>query len=175
MKNPENSILQVEKQNAIKIYEEQNESGKLLLQRIFGKAAFKAKGKGGIENINSMEDVRLYHGIEPQESIIKIQVPECLDRHMQAIIMYAEALLIAEAINDGWIPDWNNSNQPKFSPWFEMRDTPGFGFSGTHCFFTFTLTGTGSRLCFQTETKTKHFGMKFHEHNKAIMTLKKES
>lgn len=45
---------------------------------------------------------------------------------------------IEEYFNAGWVPDWNNANQPKYYPYFEKRktgwvfDTSGYDSYGSH-------------------------------------------
>jgi hypothetical protein len=47
---------------------------------------------------------------------------------MKATIAAYKLMVIFQAINDGWIPDWSNSNQWKYYPWFRVLSS-GFGFS----------------------------------------------
>jgi hypothetical protein len=54
--------------------------------------------------------------------------------------------IIAEALNEGWKPDWNNSNQAKFVPWFKWNGT-AFVYYDYYDWGSFTL--VGSRLCFK--------------------------
>lgn len=90
--------------------------------------------------------------------------------------------IVAEAVNTDengnvWEPDWNNDDQPKYQAWFGIdasEDKPsGFGFSGSAYGFRASLTGVGSRLCFETREQVahvqKHFKDLFLEH---ILILK---
>lgn len=44
-------------------------------------------------------------------------------------------------------PDWNNTNESKYTPYFDMRKSSGFGFSGSDTNCDGTGTGVASRLC----------------------------
>lgn len=50
-------------------------------------------------------------------------------------------------------PDFNNSNEYKYSPYFDMRSSSGFGFAGATYDDWGTLTYFGSRLCFPDDEK----------------------
>jgi hypothetical protein len=74
--------------------------------------------------------------------------------------MYLLASVI-EAINGGWKPNWNDSSQRKYFLWpcvkASEKKPSGFGFSDTHCGYAGTRTGTGSRVCFESEAKARFF------------------
>lgn len=51
-------------------------------------------------------------------------------KHQKALIAHYKLVIISEALNAGWQPDWSNWNEYKYFPWFEVKKTPsGFGFS----------------------------------------------
>lgn len=54
--------------------------------------------------------------------------------------------LIVKALNEGWTPDWNNSSQSKYVPWFEWNGT-AFVCNGYSSWY--SRTHVGSRLCFK--------------------------
>ncbi|NJO70081.1 MAG: hypothetical protein HC830_13075, partial [Bacteroidetes bacterium] len=66
-------------------------------------------------------------------------------------IAYKKLKVIIRAVNNGWLPDWDNLNQHKWFPVFALSS--GFGFSYSRYDCTGTLTYVGSRLCFETEEK----------------------
>jgi hypothetical protein len=63
----------------------------------------------------------------------------------------ANVRLITKVINEGWVPDFTNSKQPKYVLWFDLSSGVGFSPSGYGVWITFT--GVGSRLCFETSEK----------------------
>ena len=76
-------------------------------------------------------------------------------------IAYMKLKTVTRAINHGWTPAWNNSNQRKWWPYFNLSS--GFGFSGTYCNCVNTYTAVGSRLCFESEEKARYAGTQFKE------------
>lgn len=76
---------------------------------------------------------------------------------------FHKAKIITRAIRGDWKPDWNNWDQPKWFPVFDMRtkDGSGFGFSFSVCVFTRSNAGAGSRLCFETKEQSDYAGTQF--------------
>src|SRR5437762_3029960 len=87
-------------------------------------------------------------GIDPKKAI-----PVLPDHpHNKALIALAKLLIIIEVVNDGWKPDWNNDDEYKYYPWFDMEKTKTnpSGFSLSRVNYDFTNSDVGSRLCFKT-------------------------
>jgi len=76
------------------------------------------------------------------------------------IIAAYKLMIIFKAINDGWVPDWNDWSQYKYYPWYRVLSS-GFGFSGTHFVTTITGTAVGSRLCTDTSEKAMFVAEQF--------------
>jgi len=74
-------------------------------------------------------------------------------------INYEKAKIVVKAINQGWTPDWSNSNQYKYWPYFNLSS--GFGFSDSICYYADTHTTVGSRLCTDTSEKAMYIAEKF--------------
>lgn len=66
--------------------------------------------------------------------------------------------LIAEALNEGWTPDWQNSSQYKYTPYFRHNGT-AFVYYGFNCWGSFA--GVGSRLCFKNSELAIYAGKQF--------------
>jgi hypothetical protein len=81
----------------------------------------------------------------------------------EAMIAHAKLVVIAKAINGDWVPDWNNWNQYKYYPWFEMGSPSGGGFSYYVYVDWATTSSVGSRLCFQTRDMAKYVGKQFED------------
>ena len=64
-------------------------------------------------------------------------------------IAYEKLKIIISVLNEGWKPNWDNSNEYKWYPYFNMAG--GFVFVGTHYLYGNAHTFVGSRLCFKTE------------------------
>lgn len=72
---------------------------------------------------------------------------------------YKKLKVIVKALNEGWTPDWDNGNQKKWYPYFDMRS--GFSFGGTAYTNWYTLDGVGSRLCLKNEELARYAGNQF--------------
>jgi hypothetical protein len=94
--------------------------------------------------------------IIPDFSLFPKEEQEAMQAHTKLII-------IAKAINGDWIPDWTNSDEYKYYPWFEMGSSSGVGFSFGDCDDWFTNSIVGSRLCFETREKAKYAGKQFED------------
>jgi hypothetical protein len=89
------------------------------------------------------------------------------EKHQKALLAHAKLIIVAEALNAGWQPNWNDTDEYKYVPWFEIdasEDKPsGFGFSGSYCDFWYSGARVGSRLCFRTRDLALYAGKQFEE------------
>jgi hypothetical protein len=85
-------------------------------------------------------------------------------------IAYKKLKIIAKALNENKEPDWNNSNEGKYYPYFDMRSTSGFGFSGAHCGDWRAYTYCGSRLSFRSSKLAEYAGSQFTSIYKELFT-----
>lgn len=91
-------------------------------------------------------------------------VKEVNPKHIKALIAYNRLCTIAQAWNkaDGFKPDFSNTSQYKYFPWFEYsRDAAGFVYAPTTYTTTFAHAHIGSRLCFKTRERAMQFGKQF--------------
>ena len=123
-----------------------------------------------MENIKTVEDAFIACGMDPKASPDVSSFPEELRKYM---LNHFELLMITKAINkreDGtfWQPDWNNSSQWKYFPWFEIKADKGspwgFGFSLTYYGYGYSVTAGGSRLCFSSSEDALYAAKQFEEH-----------
>jgi hypothetical protein len=42
-------------------------------------------------------------------------------KHRKSIVAYFKLVTIAEALNEGWTPDWSNHNEYKYWPYFKVN------------------------------------------------------
>ena len=85
-------------------------------------------------------------------------------RHLNALIALNKLFTIAEAWNkaDGFVPDFSNTSQYKYYPWFVYdKDAAGFVYAATNGTASYTSAVVGSRLCFKTANRARQFGEKF--------------
>jgi hypothetical protein len=94
-------------------------------------------------------------------------------KHGAAVLAVAKLMIITEALNDGWEPDWDNSNEAKYFPWFWMN-SPGFRLDGLVYFWSASYSGSGSRLCFRTQDLAEHAAKHFLKEYEALMCIPKK-
>ena len=81
------------------------------------------------------------------------------------LLAHFKLVIIAEALNEGWKPDWTNDRWDKWYPWFDMNagsSSSGrfsFDYSGNRLSFSIC----GSRLCFKSEELADYAGTQFED------------
>lgn len=124
-----------------------------------------AKKKGPVtERILTIDDVLA------DNSLTRDQFDKQCAGLEQDEIAYRIIKLLAKSLNEGWEPDWSNSGEYKYYPWFEMRGSSGFLFSGYD--YWATASGVGSRLCFKSRELAEHAGRNFTGVYEELMTIK---
>lgn len=70
-----------------------------------------------------------------------------------------------EALNEGWQPDWNDYDEDKYYPYFDMEtydDQPaGSGFSFDVCVYGRTRSLVGARLVLKSASLARYVGQQF--------------
>lgn len=130
-----------------------------------GTVSFKEKPKNIKEVIKTFEDVLKYFDIDEDdfnEGNEDLEVDE---------IAYRQIKLIVKALNEGWTPDWTNSNEYKYFPWFKMGSSSGSGFSYRVFDYWNSASVVGSRLCFKSRELAEYAGKQFTEIYKQYMTI----
>ena len=143
--------LKIKKETAKKIYAESPDSLKEILIETFGKECFE---KRDWRDIKTFEDACKELGITNEACRPIFDEEEDPDE-----IAYKKLKVIAKAINQGWTPDWHNTNQYKWHPWFNLSS--GFGFSTSDYDCTGTGTDVGSRLCTDSSEKAMYIAEQF--------------
>lgn len=93
--------------------------------------------------------------------------------------------VITEALNEGWKPDWNNTDEPKYYPWFYIEPgkgkdpdgkpngaSAGLSCAGTNCAASNAYAAVGSRLCFHDRRLAFYAGNTFTDLYAAILVEK---
>ena len=88
-----------------------------------------------------------------------------------AINAYFKLRNIVSVIVGAWQPNWENDNEYKYYPYFRMAS--GFGFSSIDWSYSHSSAYVGSRLCFQSRDKAKHFFDHFQELFESYMLIAK--
>ena len=151
--------LEITRQAAIKAHDEASTKGKTLLENLFGKRVFQ---KDITERVKSVEDAIRELGNNDVEVIQLNRMKSIgLQNH---IIGNQELIVIAKALNEGWQPDWQNDNQYKYFPWFDMDDSSSAGrFSFGGADHLGSASAVGSRLCFKSRELSNYAGNQFED------------
>jgi len=160
--------LKLEKSTAIELFRDKKtpDGLKKILIDTFGKECFSEKIT---DRIKTFEDA--YN--EADEQTRKQYDCEWHIGLNEDTISYLQRKLIVKVLRGDWEPDWNDSNQRKWYPWFKWSAGSGFVFSHSTYSYDITLTSVGSRLCFPTEELADYFGRQFIEIHNQFLTINK--
>lgn len=158
--------LQITKEAAILAHEEASSKGKTLLENLFGKKTFLKNIK---DRVKSIEDAIAELG---EDDVEVIELRKLQDSGITSHILKQQiVVVITKALNEGWTPDWSNSNETKYFPWFRMGSSSGSGFSFNGYGGWATSSTVGSRLCFKSRELAEYAGKQFTEIYKEFMTI----
>lgn len=139
---------------------------KASLIELFGPELFIPKAT---DRIKTFEDACVDQKLDPKKVLPYIGTKLTIEQ--QVINTYAMLRIIAKSLRGNWNPDWTNSNENKWYPWFQYkRASSGFVVVDTDYVCAHALTYVGSRLCFPTSELAKYFGEQFIELHRIILS-----
>lgn len=139
--------ISITKANALKAYKSADKAIKTALENLLGAETFKKTGDI-TDRIKTFEDACAELGVEIFETL----------GQPSDVVAYRKLRIISEALNEGWRPNWNDSNEYKYYPYFEYA---GSGFSHYSYDHSCARSGVGSRLCFKTSKLAIYAGKQF--------------
>lgn len=148
--------LTIDDKDAKKLYPTASTEFKTVLESTFGKDFFSDKIT---DRVKSFEDACEVLGIDPHQVWI--------DGEDNDEVAYKSLKVIVKALNEGWTPDWNNSNQPKYYPWFELKG----GFRLYDVSYYCGVSNVGSRLCFKSRELATYAATQFEDLYKQFFIL----
>lgn len=148
--------LQIDKNNARKLYPTASAEFKQMLTDTFGETFFSQKITDRVKTYGDACEVL---GISSE-----ILAYDEMTEDEQA---YCKLKIIIRALNEGWTPDWNNSSQYKYYPWF-YQNAPGFRLNVVVSYF--AASAVGSRLCFKSEELAIYAAKQFLDLYKTFFT-----
>ena len=154
--------LIISKEEAVKLYQDAPAQLKKILEDTFGKKELlplKIEDK-----VKTFEDACKILGVSsklPDVSTFPVE-------NQKHFIAQHKIITIIKALNEGWKPNWSNSSEDKYYPYF-YQSPSGFGFSGAYCDFWNASTSVGSRLCLKTEKLALYVGKQFEDIYKDII------
>lgn len=122
------------------------------------------KALGGKPNTDFFVVKRKLSGKVAQFEDVARLVTDINPMHIEALIALNELFTIAEAWNkeDGFVPDFSDWEQDKWSPWFKYNeDTARFVCANAANAPAVANAAIGSRLCFKTPERAEQFGKQF--------------
>ena len=110
-----------------------------------------------IERIKTFEDAMEATGRKEVPDFSSF--PEDMRKHFEALF---KMVVIVEALNEGWKPDWDNYNEYKYYPWFDMSPS-SFAFFDSDFDYECADAGSGSRLSLKSRELAKYCGEQFED------------
>jgi hypothetical protein len=150
--------LKINKEKAKRLYPKSEDWFKVELEEVFGNDFYRKKD---FRDIKTFEDACKELELDPSEVFSSSDTPD--------EIAYMKLKAVIRAINQEWIPNWNNNNEKKWWPYFNLSSGFGFSDAGYHCVN--TCTPVGSRLCFESQEKATYAGQQFQDLYKEFLTL----
>lgn len=147
--------LQIKQDSLLAAFRNAGKEGKQVLSDLFGKQV--ALYDNITDRVKSFEDACQVLGISTNVPEVK-GLPR---KHQKAIIANYKLIVIAEALNEGWKPNWQDSDEYKYYPWFDMSNPAGVGCSATSFTASNTAAKLGSRLCLKNRELAIYFGQTF--------------
>lgn len=147
--------LQIKQDSLLVAFRNAGKEGKQVLSDLFGKQV--ALYDNITDRVKSFEDACQVLGISTNVPEVK-GLPR---KHQKAIIANYKLIVIAEALNEGWKPNWQDSDEYKYYPWFDMSNPAGVGYSYTSYTASYTNASFGSRLCLKNRELAIYFGQTF--------------
>lgn len=147
--------LQIKQDSLLVAFRNAGKEGKQVLSDLFGKQV--ALYDNITDRVKSFEDACQVLGISTNVPEVK-GLPR---KHQKAIIANYKLIVIAEALNEGWKPNWQDSDEYKYYPWFDMSNPAGVGYSHALNTASSTSANIGSRLCLKNRELAIYFGQTF--------------
>jgi hypothetical protein len=115
-----------------------------------------------MEHIKTFEDACKALNLDPEKVLPDISTFP--PPHQKALTATAKLFIVADALNEGWQPNWNDGDEYKYYPWFDLEkdedvNPSGFRFHGVSYYY--TNSDVGSRLCFKSRDVAQYAGTQF--------------
>jgi hypothetical protein len=141
---------------------------KLGVEVITLKVVTKTAPKDISKRVKSYNDACAVLGIEPENEDVLTRLGFTKDE-----IAYRKLKTIVEALNEGWRPDWANSNEYKYWPWLVFNgSSAGFVYAYTNHAASYANASFGSRLCFKTRDLATFAGTQFIDIYNELILIK---
>ena len=134
------NTLKIEIPDGFEIYEFNRETGVV---------SFKAIVKDIKDRVKTVEDACEILGEEDADVIsYKALINAQVSEH---IVANQALVVVIKALNEGWVPDWENGKYDKWINWFNMSSSSSGRFSFFASVTLHSDSYCGSRLCFRSK------------------------
>jgi hypothetical protein len=143
--------LVISEEKAKELYKTASVEFKSILEETFGKEFFSEDIR---ENVKTLYDAKEIYALK--NTIFRQELSLLLTKeHAEILKAFISALVISEALNEGWEPDWNDTSQQKYTVRYN---------SSTNTYFTYCYNYSNSSLIFFKSKKlAEHFIKQFPE------------
>jgi len=115
-----------------------------------------------MKKITTWQQAFKIKGLDPKKMPDVSMLPAA---YQKPLIAHYKLNVVAEVLNDEWKPDYSNSNQVKYTPWFLVETTSkkpsGSGLSYLNYGRWTTTTFCGVRLCYKDRATAEYAGKTF--------------
>lgn len=158
--------MEINLKNLIVAYKEATESEKRMLANLFGKE--NCQPKLITDRVKTYEDACDVLGIQQHNFLCSEDDPH---GDNASVVAFQKLTTIVRALNEGWQPDWSNSGQYKYYPWFKANVSgSGLSFDGYDVWY--SNTDVGSRLAFKNSELAAYAGKQFNDLYNQFLTIK---
>jgi hypothetical protein len=172
LKNKTMTELVLTKKDAIRLYPSADKTMKEIFEQTFGKETFSQKITDRIKDMSDVyEDLGIneakfkkdvtYRAEKMAEFAKKVGMEDSdIEEGMPCfLIRDFEVYALVYVLNEGWIPDYTNTNQRRWYPYFSLDS--GFDFSSSVIGWSLTYAISGFRLCLKSEELANYAGRTF--------------
>jgi hypothetical protein len=111
------------------------------------------------KRIKNFEEACAVKGLDPTHLPDVSMIPE---EFRQAVIDGYKLMICINVLNGDWAPNWNDQNEPKYQPWFEVKASKnkpgGSGLVYYNANYWFANTYVSSRLCLRSRELAEYAG-----------------
>jgi hypothetical protein len=155
--------LTIDDATALRIYPNAPAELKAMLEDTYSKEFF----AGDItDRIKTFEDACEYNNTNPKASRFVVGTRNQIYQERVAEIV--------KALNEGWVPNYDNSSEYKYSPIFYLN-APGFRFDGSDYVCSDTYSAGGSRFALKSMKLSNYAGTQFVKEYEMWLTAEKEN